>query len=121
MKNNILHIAVAAVLVVLLGALTDPFMLWMPPQAAMGSLVLAAALACAWAGFVMLEKKGDEREMLHRMHADRFAYLLGIGMLTLALVWQGFMGHHVDVWVAAALGVMVVGKLLARIWAGLAR
>jgi hypothetical protein len=117
MKNNIPHIAVALVLVALLAALTDPFMLWMPPAAAMGSLVLAAALAGAWAGFVMLEKKGDEREMLHRMHADRFAYLLGAGILTVAILWQGFTVHHIDAWVAASLAAMVLGKLAARIWA----
>ena len=116
MKNNFLHISIAVLLVVLLALLVDPFMLWMPPMAAMGALVVAAALLCLWGGFVMYENVTDERESLHRMHADRYAYLAGIGVLTLALVVQGF-AHHVDPWVAFTLAAMVIIKLAARLYA----
>ena len=115
MKNKYLHILTATILVVLLALLVDPFMLWMPPMAAMAALLLAAVLLCAWAGFVMFEGALDEREALHRMHAGRFAYLSGIGVLTLALVVQG-LSHHIDVWVAFALAAMVVTKLGARLY-----
>ncbi len=120
MKNNILPAATAFLLVGLLVILTDPFMLWMPPMAAMLALLCATALVCAWAGFVLYEKPGDEREREHRMHADRFAYLFGIAILTTALVVQG-LSHHIDLWVALALGSMVVAKLAARIYASLYR
>lgn len=116
MKNNIFHIITALVLVVLLVLLTDPFMLWMPPMAAMVALLLVAVLMCVWAGFVMHERVTDEREAVHRMHAGRVAYLSGIAVLTVALIVQGF-AHVLDSWIAGALAVMVVAKLGARLYA----
>lgn len=115
MKNKFFHIGTAVVLVGLLILLSDPFMLWMPAEAQMMVLLGAAALACVWAGFVMYERSDDEREMLHKMHAGRIAYLSGIAVLTLALIFQGF-AHTIDPWVSVALGVMVVSKLLARFY-----
>lgn len=115
MANKIFHVGTAAVLVVLLGLLTDPFMLWMPEPAQMAVLVGAAVLACVWAGFVMYERARDERELAHTMHAGRAAYLSGIAVLTLALVFQGF-AHRIDPWIAGALAVMVVSKLAARLY-----
>ena len=120
MKNNIFSVFVALVLVTLLALLTDPFMLWMPPMAGMAVLLGATVLLCAWAGLVMYEKRGDEREEAHRMHADRLAYLAGIASLTFALVIQG-LSHHIDLWVAVALGSMVLAKLAARLFTSLYR
>lgn len=117
MKNNALHIGVAVVLLVLLVLVSDPLMFWMPPMAAMVALVCAAVLLCVWVGFVMYEQAGDEREAAHRMHAGRAAYLSGVGVLTVALLIQGF-SHTIDPWVAAALGAMVLAKLLARFYLG---
>lgn len=115
MANKIFHIGIAVILVALLTLLSDPFMLWMPARAQMIVLLGAAIFACVWAGFVMYERAYDEREMLHKMHAGRVAYLSGIAVLTLALIVQGF-AHAIDPWVSAALGVMVVSKLVARLY-----
>ncbi len=115
MANNILSIGVAVVFVILLGLLTDPFMLWMPPAAGMAVLIGAAALACVWAGFVLYERGGDERDLNNRMYAGRAAYLAGIAVLTVALVVQGF-AHATDPWVSLALGTMVLVKLFARVY-----
>ena len=116
MKNNILHIVVAFLLIGLLVLLTDPFMYWMPPMAAMSILVGIAVLLCVWAAFVMYEKAEDEREALHRMQTDRIAYLAGVAVLASGLLWQGFFVHHIDVWVACALGVMVLAKLFVGLY-----
>lgn len=113
MENKTVQIIVAAVLVVFLGLLTDPFMLWMPPMAAMAVLLCATVLLCVWGGFVMKEKARDEREVLHRMYAGRTAYLSGIAILTVALVAQGF-AHHIDPWIALALVIMVIVKLASH-------
>ena len=115
MANKILHIGTAIVLVGLLILLSDPFMLWMPAKAQMAALLGAAVLACVWAGFVMYERASDEREMLHKMHAGRVAYLSGIAVLTLALVFQGF-ARDIDPWVSIALGAMVISKLVSRFY-----
>ena len=116
MKNNFVSIALAVLLIVLLLAVSDPFMLWMPPMGFLAAMLCAALLLCVWAGFVMYERVTDERETLHRMHAGRAAYLSGIGVLTAAFVVQGF-SHAIDPWISAALAVMVVAKLVARLYA----
>jgi len=113
MKNNALQIGVALVLVVLLVLLLDPFMLLMPPPVAMLCIVLASALVVLFAGFVLKEQVRDEREAMHRLQSGRAGYLAGLAVLTLALIVQGF-AHHVDPWIAGALAVMIVGKIVAR-------
>lgn len=115
MANKLFHIGTAAVLLILLTFLSDPFMLWMPDFAQMMALLAAAVLACVWAGFVMYERTSDERDALHRMNAGRMAYLSGIAVLTVALVVQGF-SHNVDPWISGALGIMVLVKLGSRLY-----
>jgi hypothetical protein len=117
MKNNIAQIGVAAFLVFFLICLVDPFMLWMPGMLGMAVLLCASLLLIVWAGFVMREEARDEREAMHRMNAGRIAYLSGVGVLTVALFVQGIMTHHIDPWIALALGVMVLAKLVAHLYA----
>ncbi len=114
--NNPLQISIAGILVFLLLTLADLVPFWMPTMGTMVALTLVSVLLLLWAGFVLFEKNGDERELVHRMNAGRVAYLSGLGFLTVALVVQGF-AHDIDPWVACALGVMVVSKLVARTYA----
>lgn len=118
MANKLFSIATAVIFVILLVLLSDPFMVWMPMGMQLAVLVAAAVVACIWAGFVMLERAHDEREVLHKMHAGRVAYLSGIAVLTIALIVQGF-GHAIDPWVPLALGTMVISKLLSRFYTDL--
>lgn len=115
MKNSYLHIASALILVVLLFIVTDVFMIWMPSMLSTILLLTAAVLLSVWVGLVHHEQAHDEREALHRMYAGRIAYLSGIIVLSVALLVQGLMGD-VNVWIASALGVMVLSKSLARIF-----
>jgi len=115
MTNKLYYILTAFILVALLVLLSDPFMLWMPAPLQMAALLGIVVLAIVWAGFVMYEKSHDEREVTHKMQAGRIAYLSGIGVLTLALIFQGF-AHNIDPWISTALGVMVISKLLARFY-----
>ncbi len=109
------NIISALFLVALLLCVTDPFMVFMPAPMQMLALVCAAALACVWAGFVMLEETHDERELLHKLHAGRIAYLSGIAVLTVALVVQGI-AHDIDPFIPLALGTMVLSKLGTRLY-----
>ncbi|MFM2374442.1 MAG: hypothetical protein RLZZ234_437 [Candidatus Parcubacteria bacterium] len=113
--NRPIHGGTAAVLVFVLLALGDFLPFWMPNMNEMIWLTIAALLLVVWAGFVMLENGGDERELAHRMNAGRVAYLAGLGVLTLGLVVQGF-AHAIDPWLLYALGAMVVSKLVARMY-----
>ncbi len=116
MKSNIFQVGTAVILVVALILLTDPFMYWMPGMLGMAVLLAASVLLCVWAGLVMLEDAQDEREAIHRMNAGRVAYLSGLTILTVALIVEGLQ-HTIDPWIAAALAVMVISKVLARLYA----
>jgi hypothetical protein len=107
------QIIISGVLLVMLILLADLFPFWMPTMNQMVPLTFATVLLVTWAGFVMFEATGDERELLHRMHAGRAAYLAGLAVLTLALVVQG-LSHTIDPWILGALGAMVVSKIVAR-------
>jgi hypothetical protein len=116
MQNNIFQAGVGALILALLVALSDPFMVLMPPPLAMTVMLLATVLVCVFAAFVLKERATDEREALLRLEAGRVAYLLGVGVLMLGVLMQGLTEHTVDIWLALALGVMVVGKLAARFY-----
>lgn len=114
MKNNILHIFLAVALVALLVLLTDPFMGFMPPMLVLVVLFVIVLLVAVWSGFILREKAVDEREVLHKMHAGQIAYLSGTAVLTVGIVYEALVLHHVDLFLALGLGVIVVTKLLAR-------
>ncbi|PIR82932.1 hypothetical protein COU19_03280 [Candidatus Kaiserbacteria bacterium CG10_big_fil_rev_8_21_14_0_10_56_12] len=111
---------VASLLVMLLVLLGNPFMFWMPSMMTTLVLVVVAVLVVIYAGLILRERRGDERELLHRMLASRAAYLAGIVVLTIALLLQGIRGEA-DPWIAATLATMVLAKVVARAWANRAR
>ena len=113
--NNILSVSIVGLMAILLFTLTDPFMYWMPGATQMAALTVSAVLMCVWAGFVIREGNGDERDLLHRMYAGRAAYLSGVAILTLALLVQG-LHHAIDPWVPLSLGGMVLAKILTRLY-----
>lgn len=115
MNKNYLHIAVAAILAFFLLALADLIPFWMPMMGQMTVLLLVVILLLVWAGFVLQETAHDEREVLLKMKSGRVAYLSGLGVLMAALIVQGF-NHAIDPWIAVALAVMVVAKLLTRLF-----
>jgi uncharacterized membrane protein len=113
--NKIIQISVALLLAFLLLVLADLVPFWMPMMGEMVALMLVVVLLVVWAGFVMQERAYDEREVLLKMKSGRLAYISGLGVLLLALVVQGF-AHAIDPWIAITLAVMVVVKLLARLY-----
>ncbi len=114
MKNNLLYIITPIVLIALLMLLTDPFMYWMPSMNTTLTLLGVTIIMLAFAGFVIKEEAGDERETMHRMNAGRIAYLLGLGSLTVGLLVEGISHGEINPWISLALGIMVTSKLAAR-------
>lgn len=117
MKNNITESVISFVLVVLLVFLVNPMGFFMPSMMQMLAVALAGLLFLLFAGFVWKEQARDEREELHRFLAARFAYLVGTGLLMLAVLVQSF-AHTLDPWVAAALIGMIIAKIAGRLYAG---
>lgn len=78
------------------------------------SMVLPLALAAgglALAAAVIQERPADERERHHRNLASRYAFVLGLASLSLAVIFQTFR-HDIDPWIVAGLGAMTLGKIL---------
>lgn len=115
MNKKYLHILVAGVLAFFLLTLADLVPFWMPMMGEMMVLLLVVILLLVWAGFVMQETAHDEREVLLKMKSGRVAYLSGLGVLMLALVMQGIQ-HAIDPWIAVTLAVMVITKLVTRLY-----
>ncbi len=110
------EIVVALALVAVLFFLADPFGLLMPTEVQMVLLCVLAAAVAVYAGLVFREKPADERESLHLYKASRIAYLAGTVALTAVIVVQDIL-HRLDPWVPAVLGVMIVTKLIALLYA----
>ena len=115
MNRTYLQIIVAVALSFFLSVLADLVPFWMPMMGEMTVLLIASILLVLWAGFVMQETAHDEREVVLKMKAGRVAYLSGLGVLMVALIIQG-LAHSIDPWIAGALAVMVVSKLLTRLY-----
>ena len=115
MNKTLLERVVAIILIVLLVMIGNPFMFWMPSMMLTVILVVIAALTFAWIGFFLSETARDEREVAHRTHAGRTSYLSAAVVLTIALVYQGFM-DKIDIWIPFTLAVMIISKLIARFY-----
>lgn len=108
--------AVSAVFILLLIMFLNPLGFWMPTAMVMTivfGLVMVFGIFCI---FLWRESAGDERETSHRMLAGRIAFLAGSGVLVLGITVQE-LRHDLDAWLVYALGVMVLAKVIARIYA----
>ena len=115
MKNNLIETFVTLALVVLAILLLNPFHFWMPDMIVIGMLACTLGLFGLFATFIVREQVVDERDAVHRTLAGRNAYLAGAGVLTLAIVVQGY-EHAVDPWLVLALVAMIVVKIATRFW-----
>ncbi len=115
MYKKVIIIALAAVLSFFLFALADLIPFWMPMMGEMIALLTVTVLLLAWAAFVVSESVEDEREVHITMQSGRLAYVAGFLTLVVALVIQG-LAHTIDPWIPVVLAVMVVAKLLGRLY-----
>jgi hypothetical protein len=97
-------------LLILLFIIFNPLNMFMPGYAVMGFLVGAIVLYSAFATFLWRENSGDEREVFHRLVADRVAYLVGSAFLLIGII-TGELRHALDPWLIVALAVMVIAKI----------
>jgi len=93
----------------------DPFDWYMPSMAQMLFLVILVVVFAIFSVFIWREGKGDEREMMHRMLAGRFAFLAGMAVLIIAIVIQS-LEHQLDHWLVITLGVMVIAKIVGLLY-----
>ncbi len=115
MKNNMKEIIITFCLIFISVLLLNPFHFWMPDMMVMCMLAIALVLFGIFASFILREKIFDERDTMHRTLAGRNAFLSGASILMIGIVFQGYT-HTVDPWLVTALIVMILAKIISRIW-----
>lgn len=117
MKRNtfITELVLSSILIVLAIFLLNPFKLFMPDMAAMTIALTLIVVFALFAGFVWREHARDERELLHRMIAGRFAFLAGVLSLIIGIVIES-VAHQIDHWLVIALCAMILAKLTGLIY-----
>jgi cobalamin synthase len=113
MSNTFKQILLSLVLIVLLALLVNPAGTFMPTPAQMFLEIGAVVVYALFVVFVWNERALDERERVHRQAAGRVAFLSGSAVLMLGIVVQS-LSHALDIWLPAALAVMLVAKMLTR-------
>lgn len=106
---------ISVVFLLLLIFFLNPLNIFMPSELVMLLTLTLVVLFIIFAVFIFKEKAADEREVLHRYIANRYAYLLGSGTLVLAIVVQE-MQHRLDPWIVIALTVMVFAKIVGLLY-----
>lgn len=115
MKNNLtIEIAVAGILVALIGILTYAHEAWMPDMATMLVLLAVVASFATFAVFVWKEKSGDERENLIRNIGSRVAFLATGSVLVIGIVAETLLYYAPNMWLSFALVTMVGAKIIGQ-------
>ncbi len=115
MKNNSKEKITALCLIIIAILLLNPFHFWMPTMMVMAMLATTLVLFGIFASFVLREKTIDERDAMHKTVAGRNAFLAGSGVIIIGIVAQGY-AHAIDSWLVVSLIVMIIVKILTRIW-----
>jgi len=106
---------VGVVMLLLIIILVNPTGMLMATSTEMMLLVGIVLLFGLFALFVWREKAGDEREIMHRMFADRIGFLAGSATLIFGIIIEG-LKHNLSDWLLVALGVMVLAKIFGSIY-----
>ena len=83
---------------------------WMPMGVFYAVIVAFIILFGGFAVFMWREKGGDERDVLIRHVASRFAYLTSALVMAIGIIYQAFVQHAADPWLVAAFSVIVLAK-----------
>ena len=114
MNSFIPELIIAALLVVFAALLWNPF--WMPMGVVFVVLILFVILCGGFVGFIWKERGGDERDLLIRHIAARFAYLSGAVIMGVGIIYETLVNHTVDKWLLAAFMVTVLAKAAGYAW-----
>lgn len=117
MKNSIFlnETIIATVLVVLLVLFLNPFDFLMPPPFLSMLVIVLIAIFGMFVSIVWKEQVRDEREVLHRMLAGRFAFLVGSSILVIGIIVQE-LRHVTDPWLIYALSGMLIAKIVGMLY-----
>lgn len=112
MKHLIPEISIVILMIVFAALLANPY--WMPMGAIFVLLGIFVVLVGGFATFVWREQGGDERDMLIRHVASRFAYLAVTMVLAIGIVYKTLVHHEVDAWLLGSFVIVVLAKAIGN-------
>lgn len=116
MKNNFFgEIIISLMIIALLVFFVSPLSLLMPSNMHPFMVPLLVVLFIIFAGFLLKEVPGDERDQLHRLIASRFAYFAGIATLVLGIIIQSI-HSSVDPWLIFIVCIILLAKVLGLVY-----
>lgn len=114
MKTFVPEIIVMLLLGVFAALLWNPY--WMPMGWLYAVLVIFVILLGSFSVFIWREKGGDERDVLIKHIASRFAYLIGALVMAVGIVYEALSHHSVNSWLLIAFIITVFGKAVGFIY-----
>jgi peptidoglycan/LPS O-acetylase OafA/YrhL len=87
----------------------------MPKSTEMFLLVIFALMFFIYLGLIWNEHANDEREHAHQLTAGRVSFFSGTTILCIGIILQA-MTHNIDPWLVITLGIMILTKILIRIY-----
>lgn len=110
------HEAIAALILLgILIAFLNPTGLLMPESTVMFLVILFVLTYFVYMGFFWKESHGDEREQSHRLLAGRISFFVGSATLITGIVLQS-LRHEIDPWMIITLGIMLLTKIVMRLY-----
>ena len=114
MKLPLAETISAIILVVIILLLGNYEPLLMPKSADAMLLTIFVVAYLVFAATIWKESPSDERENLHRLEANRVAFIVGSTLAVIGIVQQT-LEHNIDIWLMGVLTTMVSGKVVSRI------
>ncbi|MDE2188187.1 MAG: hypothetical protein KGJ35_00455 [Patescibacteria group bacterium] len=114
MKSFTSEIIVTLLLIALAALLWNPY--WMPMGLLYALIVCFIVVFGGFAAFIWRENGGDERDVLIRHVAARFAYLSGALVMAVGVIYEALARHMLDPWLAVAFIVTVLGKVAGFVY-----
>ena len=111
MKHKELVLAFVAVGLTIVLLSTRNVTMSAPAQTMLIAAFTVAVLV--YGAFVFNERPADEREYENSLFADKYAYVVGAGILTLGIIVQTI-DHTLDIWLPVALASMVAVKSITH-------
>lgn len=116
MKNKYIgEIIITLVLIGILIVCLNPLNFLMPAPIVSMLIILLLIVFGIFTAVIWKEKSKDEREKLHKYFAGHFAFLTGSAFLVIAISIQEI-NHNLDPWLVYILIIMILAKIIARIY-----
>lgn len=109
------EIVISLIMAVFLILLGNPFAMAMSDSMQMIVTFGLTLVFVLFASFVWKEQVADEREVMHRYIASRFAYLTATTLMTVGVIVKS-LHHEYDRWLIFTLLFVVLAKVIGLIY-----